>query len=125
MAYENYALPAEMLLPLYMELIGRDEFPTDAECALLGDSKALKVHRARETLIRAQKKAGTRPEPAQVKALVAKTLWLTDALTVNGAGMPLLVFFGINRLICARQRHLIRNKLGIPALIGTHRDGNS
>jgi hypothetical protein len=76
-----------MLLPLYMELVGRDEFPTDAECALLGDSKALKIHRAGETLIRAQNKAGTRPEAAQIKALVAKALGLTDTPTVNGAGM--------------------------------------
>jgi hypothetical protein len=50
-----------------MELVGHDEFSTDAECALLGDSKALKIHSARETLIRAQKKAGTRPEAAQTR----------------------------------------------------------
>jgi hypothetical protein len=100
-AYEKYAPPAEMLLPLYMELVGRDEFPTDAECALLGDSKALKIHRARETLIRAQKKAGTRPEAAQIKALVAKTLELTDTPTVNGAGMCFSILFPalVDRLI--------------------------
>jgi hypothetical protein len=100
-AYEKYAPPTEMLLSLYMELVGRDEFPTDAECALLGNSKALKIHRARETLIRAQKKAGTRSEAAQIKALVAKTLGLTDTPAVNSAGMcfPILFPALVDRLI--------------------------
>lgn len=76
LAYEKYSPPVETLLPLYVELVGRDEYPTESECSLLGDSKALKIHRAREKLLRASKKAGGRPEAGQIKAIVIETLGL-------------------------------------------------
>ncbi|KAJ2926877.1 hypothetical protein H1R20_g10206, partial [Candolleomyces eurysporus] len=87
-AYEKYSPPIDTLLPLYMELIGRDEYPTEAECELLGDHKALKIHRARERLLRASKKAGSgRLDPAQVKAIVVETLGLSGDLAATGT-MP-------------------------------------
>jgi hypothetical protein len=62
-----------------MELIKRDEYPTEAECELLGDQKALKIHRARERMLQALKKAaGRRLDSAQVKAIMVETLGLTD-----------------------------------------------
>jgi hypothetical protein len=73
-AYETCAPLAEMLLPLYIELVGRDEFLTDAEYALLGDAKALKNHRTRETLLRAQKKAGVRLDAVQIQ-LKSRLSW--------------------------------------------------
>ncbi|RXW12612.1 hypothetical protein EST38_g13243 [Candolleomyces aberdarensis] len=77
-AYEKYCPHADTLvLPLYIELIGRDEYPTEAECELLGDSKALKIHRARERCLRASKKAaGGRLDTAQIKVIVIETLGL-------------------------------------------------
>jgi hypothetical protein len=93
----KYALPAEILLPLYVELDGRDEFPIDAECALLGDAKALKIHKARETLFRAMKKAGSHFEAAQIKDIVAKKLGLNDAAAGNGAGMCVSIFFSLGQ----------------------------
>lgn len=79
--YEQYAPPAETLLPLYVELCKRDEYPTDEECDKLGDTRALKIHRVREKLLRAGKKAGGKLDVAQIKAIVAETLGLKDGLT--------------------------------------------
>ena len=78
--YEEYAPPAETLLPLYIELCKRDEYPTDQECDKLGDTRALKIHRAREKLLRAGKKAGGKLDAAQFKDIVAETLGLKDGL---------------------------------------------
>ncbi|TEB26339.1 hypothetical protein FA13DRAFT_1053347 [Coprinellus micaceus] len=91
--YEQYAPPTEMLLPLYVELCKRDEYPTDEECDKLGDTRALKIHRAREKLLRAGKKAGGKLDVAQFKAIVAETLGLKDGLTSvsapgNGSQAP-------------------------------------
>ncbi|KAF6751264.1 hypothetical protein DFP72DRAFT_1137717, partial [Ephemerocybe angulata] len=48
--YEKYSLPSDTILPMYMTLCTREEFPTDTECSKLGDTRALQIHRARERL---------------------------------------------------------------------------
>ncbi|KAJ3547812.1 hypothetical protein NMY22_g1511 [Coprinellus aureogranulatus] len=80
--YEKYSPPVETLLPLYVELCKRDEYPTDEECEKLGDSRALKIHRTREKLFKAMKKAagsGGKVGPAEFTAIVAENLGLKDA----------------------------------------------
>jgi len=85
--YEECNPPNEVLFPLYMKLCAREEYPTEEECSKLGDSRVIKIHRAREKLLRlAKKTAPAKPDIAQMKQIVVETLQLETFLRLT-AGM--------------------------------------
>ncbi|KAJ3537334.1 hypothetical protein NMY22_g5638 [Coprinellus aureogranulatus] len=83
--YEKYSPPVETLLPLYVDLCQREEYPTDEECEKLGDAKAVKIYRTREKLLRAAKKASSgKIGLAEFTAIVAESLGLKSDVPKTG-----------------------------------------
>ncbi|KAF5314003.1 hypothetical protein D9611_006960 [Ephemerocybe angulata] len=90
MLYENHSLPKDTLVPLYMRLCVRNEFPTDEECEKLGPLCARAVQRAREELLRAFRgemptKKSDRTETLKAKGIIIEALNLKEPLSGSGA----------------------------------------
>lgn len=78
--YEEYAIPLDMMLPLYCKLCTRAEPPEDLECEKLRSMMGFKVFRAREKILKLKVNSGDNRKKL-IESIVVETLELAEPST--------------------------------------------